>query len=549
MVFRLPRVALLLCAEACAGSITGSGGDDPERGDDVPSPAVSDGPGPARIWVLTPKQYQATVEQALGARVNLSNIELTARHESFLNPAVGGLEVGDVFFANLEEAVNRIAADQAPNLAGRLGCALPSLDRPCLRPFVETFGRKIFRVPHWDFAPYLDLFDTLAPKAGAASAFESVLAAILLSPKALFRVELGEPVAGARHVRLSAAELAESLALTLWDGPPDEELLQLAGSRKLSEPTVFSHQVDRMLAAPRGGEGLHQMLAEWLGVATFVGAEKNPVTFPMFTPALKQAMLDEARRFVDLVLTTRGASLIDLLTWQETSVDARLAADVYRLPPGAVTDGRAPFPPERRDERAGAFTLPGAVAAMSEPTLTGVVYRGKVLLEKLVCKEVAPPDMDVDFPRREDVGLPKDATTRQLLETVEKDHACAGCHLFLHPMSFAMENYDAIGRYRARENGRTIDGSGQLAFTRTASAPYRNAVEMFRIVAASEEGQECFTRQTFRYVYGREEGERDKPLVARAHGKLKAGGLDVRNLYRALVLDDAFALRERRHAP
>ncbi len=539
--FLVPAVV----AAGCVGGIVDrvSGGEQANPGDNrgaSVTPALS----PARIWQLSPQQYQNIVEQAFGAPVDLAPLAITERHDGFLNPAVGGLAVHELFFADLEDSVARLAAEHAVRLASRLGCALSELDRACLGKFTSTLGRVLFRTPKVDVAPFLDLYGTLAPKLGNEHAFESVLTAMMLSPKALFRVELGDQRTSARGpVRLTSEELAESLALTLLNRAPDEELLRLAAGGQLDDPTIYGQQVDRLLGSSLGSAGLQQMLAEWLGVATFGGVDKNPALFPMFNDDLKRSMVSEIGLFVDHVLTVRRGSLRDLLTLQESFVDRRLAP-IYGLATQSAQTGQpVPLP---AGQRAGAFTLPAALAAMSESSLTGIIYRGKVLLEKLLCVVVRPPDMDVEFPDPDSLGLPRDATTRQRMESVEKQAACAACHVLLHPMSFAMETYDPIGRYRATENGRPIDPSGSLSFTRTANMPFRNAVQMFQVLGSSREVHECFVRQAFRYIHGREDDERDRTLLAEALGRFESDGLDMRSLYRALVLSDAFTHRERR---
>ncbi len=509
---------------------------------------------PARLWQASPRQYQNAVEEVIGAPVDLSGIEIAERHDGFLTPANRELG-GEAFMASLEEGVARIAARHAPKLARKLGCALETADGACLRAFVEPFGRKLFRSPQVDSDVFTSLFEALRPQFGAGRAFESMLAALLLSPKAIFRHELGdqENPAARGGVRMTPGELAESLALTIWNRPPDEELLRVAaqgGLRGLRDPVVYREQVDRLFDHQDGNGGVLEFISQWLGVAAFSGVDKNPGLFPMFTADLKRSMFEETQRFVSFILTRRKANLVDLLTWQESFLDERLA-EIYGVPAQGLGAGSGAWRQVALPaaERGGAFTLPAVVAAMSEPSLTGVVYRGKVLLDKLLCIDLHPPNMDVEFPDPDKAGLPKDATTRERLQTVENEAACKGCHVLMHPFSFPMESYDPIGRFRVEERKRPIDPSGRLAFSRSAAAPYKNAVELFRVLAGSDKVHQCFVNQAFRYVYGRPEASYDAPVLAAAYESFKAAGLDIRALYRALVLSDAFTHRERKGTP
>jgi hypothetical protein len=170
------------------------------------------------------------------------------------------------------------------------------------------------------------------------------------------------------------------------------------------------------------------------------------------------------------------------------------------------------------------------------------MYRAKFLMKKLLCTSLRRPP-DVMAPELDD--LPKDATTRERFEAVERIAECSSCHVVLNPLAFAMESYDPIGRYRTQEeNGHTIDPSGALPFTEYTTEPFDSGVEMLEIMAHSPEVQQCFDRQSFRYVAGRAETDGDDPLLRSAFAEF-TGNADIRGLLYELVASPSFIQRQR----
>lgn len=536
-IVRLPSALLCLLFVSCVGEIT------PPRDQGDPEVEITHEtyrpfPGSlellprARVWQLTAPQYERTLEGAFGLELDLNTIKPTERYEGFLNHA-DKLTVNEPLFSELEELSYALIEKNEAVLAERLstlgGCSVAQLDTVCLTKFLKAVAPGLFRVANPDVSIYLTLWATLRKQLDNRGSFIGVVAAMMLAPKTLFRTELGDPsVNDTGRIALTPSELAESLAYTLWAGPPDTELMRTAADGSLARPEVLALQVDRMLGSAKGRAGQREMLKEWLGLATFAGIEKNPNLFPQFDDALKAAMLQETDRLIEYVLEERGASLRELLTSQRFFAQGKAAA--------LYTDAAA-FSTQRR----GVFTQPAVITAMSEASLTGVIFRGKAMLQRLLCRELKPPP-DIDFSVLPPVDL--NSTTRERLTTLESHPVCGTCHRDLHPMAFAMENYDPLGQFRLEENGKPIDASGSLKFTALTRAPFANAVEMLDLLADSPEVHQCFVRQTFRYVSGRNEGEGDDPLLHAAFDSFR-GDQDMSRLLKHFVLSDSFRSRQR----
>ncbi|HEV8247412.1 MAG TPA: DUF1592 domain-containing protein [Polyangiaceae bacterium] len=492
----------------------------------------------SRIWQLTPAQYQASVESALGTAVDLSVIQSTGKQEDFTNQA-DGLDVSEVYLSDLEEAVNDIVASHSSALEAQLGCAIDALESTCLEGFLTSFGSRLLRTSTFKHQPYLGLYDTLRTQLAPRDAFQGVVAALLLSPKALYRTELGDQSKSEKGVvALTSAEVAESLALSLWNGPPDAELLTAGASGSLTSASAIQTQVQRMLNAPNADRGMVELVSQWLGLGTLMSLEKNPDLFPEFTPELKAAMLAETTGFIQRTLAAPGASFATLLTSNDTQIDSSVGK-VYGLTLGAGST-QVTLP---ADQRRGILTQPAVISAMSEPTYTGVIYRGKFLLRKLLCIELSPP-AGLVVPQEVKDALAADATTRERLKSIESRDGCKTCHTVLHPMAFAMETYDTIGHYRTSENGRPIDASGSLFYTEFTQAPFQNAVQMIDELAASEEVLQCFVRQSFRYLLGRREVIGDDPTLRAAFGDFRVSH-DMSALVTSIVQSESFRTRER----
>jgi hypothetical protein len=412
-----------------------------------------------------------------------------------------------------------------------------ALDRACLASFLDGLVPFVQRTHDYDRAAYLALFDTLRTQLDPAESLRAVVTAVLISPKTLFRTELGPQAEAAGVVPLTPDELAEALALTLWNAPPDAELLAHAADGSLLDDAVYAAEVERLLDDPRGTVGLRELVLAWAGLTGIETIEKNREVFPEFGPELRASMIAESSRFVDHVLLERDADFDALLTLEQSFIDAQLA----RLYGIETYDATTPttLPPERR----GLFTQASVIAAMSEPTLTGVVYRGKVILRRLLCHELEPPP-DAILPDLEDI-LDETATTRDRLETLESMEPCGTCHRVLHPPAFAMEPYDAIGRHRTTERGSTIDPSGAFLGTTMTGDRFADAPEMFEVLAQSPEAHQCFVRQAFRYVFGRRESIGDDPTLRSAFASFR-DRRNIRRLVEDIVRSDSFRRRSRR---
>lgn len=281
---------------------------------------------------------------------------------------------------------------------------------------------------------------------------------ILLSPGFLFVSE--QPPVQAGDYRLSDFELATRLALFLWSSVPDQGLLQVAASGRLTEPAVLRQQLLRMLASPKAealGEGFG---LQWLGLQTLDERQKSSDLFAEFSSRIRQLQRREAILFVSDVLRN-DRPLSDLFTADEVWANEELAR-FYGLPSEGLTHkfGRLVVSGQAR---AGAATLGAVLVSTAYPTRTSPVLRGKWIMEQFLGEHVLPPPASVpSLDADGGDGAITAATLRQRLQVHRADEECAACHHTMDQLGFCLESFDAVGRHRSTDRGQLVDDSAEL---------------------------------------------------------------------------------------
>ena len=335
-------------------------------------------------------------------------------------------------------------------------------DVQCASEILAALARRAYRRPV--AAAEVDVLLEFFREGRRSGAFETgvrtAIERLLVDPRFLFRVEpTPAGVAAGEVYRLGGLELASRLAFFLWSGPPDDELLELAARGRLPDAAVLASQVRRMLADDRSAALVRNFARQWLNVPRLDDIRPDPEQFPEFDDNLREGFRRETELFIEHQLRA-DRSILDLLAADYTFLNERLArhygvAGVYgsRLRPVAFTGGR----------RGGLLGHGSILSVTSQPTRTSPVQRGLWLLENVFGSPPPPPPPDTPtaLPGRSRDGAPQ--SVRQRMERHRRNPACAGCHARMDPLGFALENYDAIGRWRDRDDtGAPIDASGRF---------------------------------------------------------------------------------------
>lgn len=342
--------------------------------------------------------------------------------------------------------------------------ALPntaSEEDECAERIVRSLTRRAYRRP----TTAADLINPLrfyreSREAGEdfQAAIESALSAILVSPNFLFRIELQpENLSRGENYAISDWELASRLSFFIWSSIPDEELMAVAESGKLRDPGVLEAQVLRMLADPRSMNLVENFAAQWLYLRNLDAITPDARLFPDFDDNLRQAMRKETELLLAEIVR-EDKSVLALLESDHTYLNQRLAKH-YGVPQVYGTHFRkVDLPPD--SVRGGMLRHASILTVTSYATRTSPVIRGNWILKNLLGSPPPPPPANV--PALEDNTVASDLPIRERLAAHRDNAACAGCHNLMDPIGFALENFDAVGRWREVELGEPIDASGAL---------------------------------------------------------------------------------------
>lgn len=301
---------------------------------------------------------------------------------------------------------------------------------------------------------------TLGEEGGGFEAgIERALSAILVSPHFLFRVERDpEGIASSSSYPLGDSELASRLSFFLWSSLPDDELLRAAASGELRSRVGVRRQVRRMLADSRSRSLVDNFASQWLHLRNLESIRPDMRLFPGFDDNLRQAFRRETELLLESVIRD-DRSILDLLSANYTFVNERLAKH-YGIP--HVYGSRFRRVDLEEDSVRGGLLRHGSVLTVtSYATRTSPVIRGKWILENVLGMPPPPPPADV--PELKDNTVDGSLSVRERLAEHRENPACASCHNPMDPLGFALENYDAVGRWRTQDGGEPIDASGQLA--------------------------------------------------------------------------------------
>ena len=331
----------------------------------------------------------------------------------------------------------------------------------CAREILSTLARRAYRRPlvPGDLETPLAFFREGLTAAGFDAGIERGLGAVLMNPEFLLRVEVDPAdAAPGEPYRVSDLELASRLSFFLWSSIPDDELLEAAERGVLSNPDELERQTRRMLADPRSYNLASNFAGQWLQLRNLAAVSPNGRIFPDFDDNLRQAFREETERFFDSVLReNRGVA--DLLRADYTFLNERLAKH-YGIPGVYGTRFRR-VELDANSRRGGLLRQGSILSVTSYATRTSPVIRGVWVLSNIFGAPPPPPLPNV--PALEDAQVDPNLPLRERLAAHRANPVCANCHRTIDPVGFALENYDALGRWREHEgDNASIDVSGAL---------------------------------------------------------------------------------------
>ena len=413
-----------------------------------------------------------------------------------------------------------------------------------LREFCARFAEHAFRRPLSAGQKRLYIDRQFDAARDPDSAVKRVVLLVLKSPRFLYReIPLtlpSPPQGGEGRVRGDPYDVASRLSFGLWDSLPDRELLEAAASGKLATREQVARQAERMVGDLRTRAKLREFLLQWLKVDQVPDLSKDRDSFPGFDAAIASDLRASLELFLEDVLWSDGSDFRQLLLADSLYLNGRLARFYgTTLPPDAA------FRKVRikQGERAGVLTHPYLLATFAYTATSSPIHRGVFLARSVLGRSLRPPpEAFTPLPAK----LHPNLTTRQRVALQTKPQSCIACHGMINPLGFTLEHYDAVGRYRDRENGKAIDATGTYQ-TQTGEVVRFNGVrDLARFLAGSEEVHEAFVEQLFHYLVKQPVRAYGPRKLAELRQSFAENGFSVRKLLVQMMAESALAPREQK---
>jgi hypothetical protein len=412
-------------------------------------------------------------------------------------------------------------------------------EEPCATTILTALARRAYRRPvtDSDVGLLMPSYRAGRAEAGFESGIQEALARLLVSPQFLFRIERDPASSKPSSVyHISDIELASRLSFFLWSTIPDDPLLDAATQGKLRDPKVLEEQVRRMLADPRAKALTTNFAGQWLHLRNMKAVDPDPRLFPDFDDNLREDFRHETEMFLESQLKD-NRPLEELLTANYTFVNERLAK-FYGIPGVYGTHFRRVTLTD--PNRAGLLGQASILTVTSYANRTSPVLRGKYVLDVILGAPPPPPPPNVPPLKETGEGGQGPASVRARMEEHRSNPVCAACHKQMDPLGFALENFDAIGKYRTMDGDSPIDATGVLA----DGTQFSNPVEFRQaLLAHKTEFVSNFAEKLMTYAIGRSVGYTDMPAVRAA--VRDAAGSDYRwvSLILGVVSREPFQMR------
>ncbi|HBE63312.1 MAG TPA: hypothetical protein DDX19_11345 [Rhodopirellula baltica] len=415
-------------------------------------------------------------------------------------------------------------------------------NRDDAQTILERLARRAYRrsVTDDELDLLMNFFDEGFSSGNFDEGIESALTALLVNPNFLFRIESVDPNAVASPetnvVAVNDHELASRLASFLWSSLPDDELLDLADAKQLRNDDVLAGQVARMLVDPRANSLVTNFASQWLQLRNLDSITPDLRLFPDFDDNLRQSFQRETQLLFQDVLTN-DRSVTDLIASQDTFLNERLATH-YGI--RGVTGShfrRVKVSPE--SHRGGILRHGSILMVTSYATRTSPTIRGNWVMENIFGTPAPPPPPNVPNLKEKDTLAAM--TVRERLAMHRANPTCASCHDLIDPLGFALENFDAVGRWRQFEGTLDVDSSGQLPDgTELQSVDELEA----GIVARPDIFAQTVAEKLMTYALGRAVEPHDGPAIRRIVRGASQSNYTLASLINGIVLSEPFRYRE-----
>lgn len=412
-------------------------------------------------------------------------------------------------------------------------------EEQCARKIIATLARKAYRRPvtDADTNTLLKVYASGRKNGDFEEGIRRVVTAVLASPYFLYRAEpVPATVTAESTYRINDLELASRLSFFLWSTLPDDELLQIASEGRLHDPAMLEAQVRRMLADKRSQTLASNFAFQWLNMGKLSEIEPDPGVFP-YAGDPRDAFRTELKLFIDSVFR-EDRSVMELLTADYTYLNERLALH-YGI--NDVKGDRFRRVKLANSARWGLLGKGGVLMVTSYPNRTAPVLRGAWILERITGTPPAAPPPNVEALKEAKAGE-KPKSMREMMAAHRENPSCFSCHGVMDPLGFALENFDGVGKWRAKERfaGTHIDSSGELPDGTVVNGPddLRKA-----LTAKPDQFVQTLTEKLMTYALGRAVEYSDMPTVRAIVRASASDNYRFSSLVMRIVNSEPFQLR------
>ena len=356
-------------------------------------------------------------------------------------------------------------------------------DSEKLKAFARDWAERALRRPltEQERERYIDGQFAAAPN--PADAVKRVVIVTLKSPHFLY-LEAG-------RTQMDDFAAAAWLALSLWDSIPDTPLREAAGRGELKTREQLVAQAERMVGDPRTQAKLRDFLHQWLATDRFEDLAKDDEHFAGFDRQLADDLRTSLDLFLDEVVSSPRSDFFQLLLSDDVYMNDRIAGFYGIEAPAGREFAKVPWLP---DVRAGVVTHPFVMAGFANRLESSPIHRGVFLTRNVLGRMLKPPPEAVTpLPPT----LDGHETTRQRIAKQTEATQCQRCHKIINNLGFALENFDAAGRFRDRQGENAVDATGKYVTQDGSVAQFRGAEELARFLADSPEVHAAFAERLF----------------------------------------------------
>lgn len=492
-----------------------------------------------QIRVLSPVELRNTVE-------DLTTIQISSSI-NYGDFATGydtgvGLQMDEGVFNTISVEIEKVSQNYVDGrLKQQYPCfAVANFNDDCFYQWLDRFAPMAFRgsISELDITQLRELYSKSAAQVGKPQALKLLVFRILLSPKLLYRTEIGTETNDGRIV-LTDLEKANLVSYAVTGSMPDQALLSDGIQNKLSEDNLKSH-IGRLILTTRGRKRVSEFFQAWLKLDSLNLMQSQPAAFPKFAqPQVAQSLLPEFQRYVESVVVD-GNSTLDALFLSSHGFVNRHTASLYNLASTSESFERVNMP---SNQRRGILTLASVMAvhaSKGEAFKDSPTERGLLVKERLLCESAGLPS-----------GINTDAVTQSVLEEfpnfstltvrdqlnllMEQGNSCKACHAQFMPFGFLFSNYNAEGRFVSEQKGHSVRSDvSNLDGGDTLQSDYGSVLELLPDLTKDPRLGYCLTRNLVRYTIGYQTGDDHNSLAQIMSSRLILNSKRINKLFEEL---------------